>query len=34
MGIEQAHEQNNAAIKGMSGATLVLNKDNEFGLAR
>ena len=34
MGIDQAHEQNNAVIKGMGGATLVLNKDDESELAR
>ena len=31
--IDQAHEQNNAVIKGMGGVTLVLNKDDESGLA-
>ena len=34
MGIDQAHEQNNTAIKGMAGATSVLNKDGESRLAR
>ena len=34
MGIEQAHEQNNAVIKGMGGAISVLDKDDESGLAR
>ena len=34
MGIDQAHEQNNAVIKGICGATSVLNKDNESGLAQ
>ena len=34
MGIDQAHEQNNAVIKGMGGATSVLNKDDESELAR
>ena len=34
MGIDQAHEQNNVVIKGMGGATSVLNKDDESGLAR
>ena len=34
MGIEQAHEQNNAVIKSMGGATSVLDKDDESGLAR
>ena len=34
MGIDQAHEQNNAVIKGMGGATSVLNKDDKTGLAR
>ena len=33
MGIDQAHQQNNTVIKGMNGATLVLNKDDESGLA-
>ena len=33
MGIDQAHEQNNAVIKGIGGATLVLNKDDKSGLA-
>ena len=33
MGIDQAHEQNNRVIKGMGGATSVLNKDDESGLA-
>ena len=33
MGIDQAYEQNNTAIKGMGRATLVRNKDGEFGLA-
>ena len=33
MGIDQAHEQNNMVIKGMGGATLVINKDDESGLA-
>ena len=33
MGIDQAHEQDNAVIKGIGGATLVLNKDDESGLA-
>ena len=34
MRINQAHEQNNAAIMGMGGATSVRNKDDESGLAR
>ena len=34
MGIDQVHEQNNAVIKGMAGATSVLNKNHESGLAR
>ena len=34
VGIDQAHEQNNAVIKGMGGATSVLNKDDESELAR
>ena len=34
MRIEQTHEQNNAVIKGMSGATSELNKGDESGLAR
>ena len=34
MGIDKAHEQNNAVIKGVGGDTLVLNKDDESGLAR
>ena len=33
MGIDQAHKQNNVVIKGMGGATSVLNKDHESGLA-
>ena len=33
MGIDQADKQNNTIIKGMGGATLVLNKDDESGLA-
>ena len=33
MGIDQAHEQNNAVIKGIGGATSVLNKDDKSGLA-
>ena len=33
MGIDQAHEQNNMVIKGKGGATLVINKDDESGLA-
>ena len=33
-GIDQVHEQNNVVIKGMVGATSVLNKDDESGLAR
>ena len=33
MGIDQAYEQNNTVIKGMGRATLVRNKDGEFGLA-
>ena len=33
MGIDQAHDQNNAVIKGMGGATSVPNKDDEPGLA-
>ena len=33
MGIDKAHEQNNVIIKGMAGATSVLNKDDESGLA-
>ena len=32
--IDQTHEQNNAVIKGMGGATSVLNKDGESGLER
>ena len=34
MGIDQTHEQNSAVIKGMGRATLVLNKDDESGLAQ
>ena len=34
MGIEKVHEQNNAVIKGMGGATSVLNKDDDSRLAR
>ena len=34
MRINQAHEQNNAAIMGMGGAKSVRNKDDESGLAR
>ena len=34
MRINQAHEQNNATIMGMGGATSVRNKDDESGLAR
>ena len=34
MRIDQAHQQNNAVIKGMGGATSVLYKDDESGLAR
>ena len=34
MGIDQPHEQNNAVIKSMGGATSVLKKDDESGLAR
>ena len=34
MRINQAHEQNNAVIMGMGGATSVRNKDDESGLAR
>ena len=34
MGIDQAHKQNNAVIKGMGGTTSVLNKYDESGLAR
>ena len=34
VGIDQAHEQNNTVIKGMGGASLLLNKDDESGLAR
>ena len=33
MRIDQPHKQNNAIIKGMGGATLVLNKDDESRLA-
>lgn len=33
MGIDQAYEQNNVIIKGMGGATLLLNKDDESVLA-
>ena len=33
MGIDQAHEQNSVIINGMGGDTLVLNKDDESGLA-
>ena len=32
--IDQAHEQNNAVIKGMGGGSSLLNKDDESGLAR
>ena len=32
--VEQAHEQNNAVIKGMGGAISGLNKGDESGLAR
>ena len=28
------NEQNNSVIKGMGGATLMLNKDDESGLAQ
>ena len=34
MGIDQAHKQNNAVIKGIGGTTSVLNKYDESGLAR
>ena len=34
IGTDQAHDQNNAVIKGMSGATSVLNKDDESGLVQ
>ena len=34
MGVDQAHEQNNAVIKGMGCATSVLNEEDESGLAR
>ena len=34
MGIDQAHEQNNAVIKGIGGATSVIKKDDESGLAQ
>ena len=34
MEIDQAHEQNNVVIKGMGGATSVLNRDDESALAR
>ena len=34
IGTDQAHDQNNADIKGMSGATSVLNKDDESGLVQ
>ena len=34
MRINQAHEQNNAAIMSMGGAKSVRNKDDESGLAR
>ena len=34
LGIDQADKQNNVVIKGMGGATSLLNKDNESGLAR
>ena len=34
VGTDQAHEQNNKVIKGMGGASLLLNKDDESGLAR
>ena len=33
MGIDQAYEQNNVIIKGMGGATSLLNKDDESVLA-
>ena len=33
MVIEQAHNHNNAVIKGMGGTTLVLSKNDESGLA-
>ena len=34
MGIDQAHEQNNAVIKGMGGAVPFVNKEDESALAR
>ena len=32
MGLDQVHEQNNARIKGMGGATPSLNKEDESAL--
>ena len=34
MGLDQIHEQNNAVMKGMGGATSSLNKFDESSLAR
>ena len=34
MGLDQSHEQNNAAMKGMGGATSSLDKVDESSLAR
>ena len=34
MGLDQIHEQNNAVMKGMGGATSSLNKVDESSLAR
>ena len=34
MGIDQAYEQNKAVIESIGGATSVLNKDDESGLAQ
>ena len=34
MGLDQIHEQNNAVIKGMGGATKLLNVDDDSFLAR